>query len=134
VAVGRDLQVARSRSCARRSSRKAAVGRDLQGLAKSNRTDADLLSRLGFEPPRLWEVWLPPPAVRQQREWRRYRMALVRTQTGLKNRAHAILHRYGLFPEVVKLFSATGRRWLRQPPCAPRRTPKSPRSDCPVRT
>lgn len=94
------------------SSRKVAAWRDLHGLAKSNRTDADLLSLLGFEPARLWEVWLPPPAVRQQREWLRYRMTLVQLQTGLKNRVHAILHRHGLFPEVVKLFGCAGRRWL----------------------
>lgn len=96
------------------SSRKVAAWRKLHGLAKSNRTDADLLSLLGFEPPRLWEVWLPPPAVRQQREWLRYRMTLVHLQTGLKNRVHAILHRHGLFPDVVKLFGAAGRRWLQR--------------------
>ena len=96
------------------SSRKVAAWRELHGLAKSNRTDADLLSLLAFEPTRLWEVWLPPPAVRQQREWLRYRMTLVQLQTGLKNRVHAVLHRHGLFPEVVKLFGCTGRRWLQQ--------------------
>jgi transposase len=94
------------------SSRKVAAWRDLHGMAKCDRTDADLLSLLGFEPARLWEVWLPPPAVRQQREWLRYRMTLVRLQTGLKNRVHAILHRHGLFPGVVKLFGCAGRRWL----------------------
>jgi transposase len=96
------------------SSRKVALWRNLHGLAKCNRTDADLLSQLAFEPPRLWEVWLPPAAVRQQREWLRYRMTLVRVQTSLKNRVHAILHRHGLFPDVVKLFTASGRRWLQQ--------------------
>lgn len=96
------------------SSRKVAQWRDLHGLAKSNRTDADLLSLLGFEPARLWEVWLPPPAVRQQREWLRYRMSLVHMQTALKNRIHAILHRHGLFPEVVHLFGVAGRRWLQR--------------------
>jgi transposase len=96
------------------SSRKVAAWRDLHGLAKCNRTDADLLSLLAFEPQRLWEVWLPPPEVRQQREWLRYRMTLVQTQTGFKNRIHAILHRHGLFPDVVKLFGCAGRRWLQQ--------------------
>lgn len=96
------------------SSRKVAAWRDLHGLAKCNRTDADLLSLLGFEPARLWEVWLPPSAVRQQREWLRYRMTLVQLQTGLKNRMHAILHRHGQFPDVTHLFGVTGRRWLQQ--------------------
>ena len=96
------------------SSSKAATWRQLHGLVKCDRTDADLLSQLAFEPSRLWEVWLPPPEVRAQREWLRYRMTLVRLQTGLKNRIHAILHRHGLFPEVAKVFCATGRRWLQQ--------------------
>ena len=96
------------------SSRKVAQWRDLHGLAKCDRTDADLLSLLGFEPARLWEVWLPPPEVRQQRELLRYRMTLVQLQTGLKNRVHAILHRHGLFPDVVKLFGSTGRRCLQR--------------------
>ena len=31
-------------------------------------------------------MWLPPVEVRDQREWLRYRMSMVRLQTGLKNR------------------------------------------------
>jgi len=96
------------------SSRKTAAWRNLHGLAKCDRTDADLLSLLGFEPGQLWEVWLPPTDVRQRREWLRCRMTLVQLQTGLKNRVHAILHRHGLFPEVAKLFCGAGRRWLQQ--------------------
>lgn len=96
------------------SSRKVAAWRDLHGLAKCDRTDADLLSLLGFEPPRLWEVWLPPVDVRQQREWLRYRITLVQLQTGIKNRVHAILHRHGLFAPVIKLFGCAGRRWLQE--------------------
>lgn len=109
------------------SSRKVAAWRDLHGLAKSNRTDGDLLSLLAFEPRRLWEVWLPPPEVRQQREWLRYRMTLVHLQTGLKNRVHAILHRHGLFPEVVSLFGCRGRHWLGQLLTDPSTLPASAR-------
>jgi len=75
------------------SSRKVAAWREARGLAKSNRLDADLLSELWGQQPRWWEVWLAPPEVRDQREWLRYRMALVQIQTGLKNRIHAVLHR-----------------------------------------
>jgi transposase len=96
------------------ASRKVAGWRDLHGWPKSDRTDADLLSWLAFEPPASWAIWLPPPDVRQQREWLRYRMALVRQQTGTKNRIHAILHRHGLFCPVAKVFSVAGRRWLQQ--------------------
>lgn len=94
------------------SSSKVAAWRRARGLAKSNRTDADLLSELWSQQPRWWEVWLAPPEVREQREWLRYRMTLVRTQTGLKNRIHAILHRHGIIHEYADLFGAQGRRFL----------------------
>ncbi len=94
------------------SSKKVAAWRDARGLAKSNRTDADLLSELWSQEPRWWEVWLAPPEVRSQREWLRYRMTLVRLQTGLKNRIHAVLHRHGIVHGESDLFGASGRRFL----------------------
>ena len=94
------------------SSRKVAAWRDARGLAKSNRTDADLLSELWSQQPRWWEVWLAPREVRSQREWLRYRMTLVRLQTGLKNRIHAILHRHGIVHGESDLFGTAGRRFL----------------------
>jgi transposase len=39
-------------------------------------------------------------------------MALVRTQTGIKNRIHAILHRHGIVHDFRDLFGAAGRRFL----------------------
>jgi hypothetical protein len=89
-----------------------AAWREARGLPKSNRVDADLLSELWGQQPRWWEVWLAPPEVRDQREWLRYRMALVRIQTGLKNRIHAVLHRHGLVHEFADLFGRDGRRFL----------------------
>jgi transposase len=94
------------------SSRKVAAWRDARGMAKSNRTDADLLSELGGERERWWQVWLPPVEVRDGREWLRYRMSLVRLQTGLKNRIHAILHRHGILHDFADLFGGQGRRML----------------------
>jgi len=94
------------------SSRKVAAWRDARGLPKSNRVDADLLSELWGQQPRWWEVWLVPPVVREQREWLRHRMALVRIQTGLKNRIHAVLHRHGVVHEFSDLFGRDGRRFL----------------------
>lgn len=94
------------------SSRKVAAWRDARGMAKSNRTDADLLSELGSERERWWQVWLPPRQVRDRREWLRYRMSLVRMQTGLKNRIHAILHRHGILHDFADLFGTQGRRML----------------------
>jgi transposase len=96
------------------SSRKVAAWRKARGLAKCNRLDADLLSELPGERSRWWAIWLPPPAVRQRREWLRYRMTLVRIQTGLKNRIHALLHQHGIILDVSDLFGAAGRRALQQ--------------------
>lgn len=94
------------------NSRKVAAWRDARGIAKSNRTDADLLSELPCETEPWWEVWLAPPEVRDQREWMRYRMTLVQIQTGLKNRIHAVLHRHGIVQEHSDLFGVAGRAFL----------------------
>lgn len=94
-------------------SRKVAAWREARGIAKSNRTDADLLSELWSQQPRWWEVWLPPAEVRDQREWLRYRMTLVRLQSGLKNRIHAVLHRHGIIHGLSDLFGKEGREFLR---------------------
>lgn len=94
------------------NSRKVAAWRDARGLAKSNRIDSDLLSELWSQQPRWWEVWLAPPEVREQREWMRCRMSLVKMQTGLKNRIHAVLHRHGIVNEHSDLFGTKGRRML----------------------
>lgn len=102
--AGLELQLA--------SSRKVAAWRNARGIAKSNRTDADLLSELGSQTDRWWQVWLAPREVRDRREWLRYRMSLVRLQTGLKNRIHAILHRHGILHDFADLFGAQGRRML----------------------
>jgi transposase len=94
------------------SSRKVAGWRDTRGLAKSNKIDADLLSELWDQKPRWWEVWLAPQEVRDRRELLRHRMSLVRMQTGVKNRIHALLHRHGIVSEFSDLFGVAGRRFL----------------------
>ena len=94
------------------SSGKVAAWRKARGMAKSNRKDADLLSELWSEHGRWWEVWLAPPQVREQREYLRYRMTLVRTQTAFKNRIHAILHPRGILCEQSDLFGRDGRQFL----------------------
>jgi transposase len=95
------------------SSRKTAGWRVARGMAKNNKIDADLLSELWSQPERWWEVWLAPPEVRDQREWLRYRMSLVRMQTGLKNRIHATLHRHGVLHEFSDLFGKKGMAFLK---------------------
>jgi transposase len=102
------------------SSRKVAAWRDGRGIARSNKTDADLLGELWNEKRTLkhgvlkhwWEVWLAPQEVRDQRELLRHRMGLVQTQTQVKNRIHATLHRHGILIELTDLFGVEGRRFL----------------------
>ena len=96
------------------SGRKVAAWREARGIAKNNKLDADLLSELWAQPGRRWwEVWLAPPEVRDQREWLRYRMTLVKMQTGLKNRVHATLHRHGIVHPFADLFGKAGRVFLK---------------------
>lgn len=94
------------------NSRKLAAWRTARGLAKADRTDADLLSELWSQQPRWWEVWLAPPEVRDQRESMRFRMSLVAMQTRLKNQIHAILHRHGIVQPHADLFGRHGRQLL----------------------
>jgi transposase len=94
------------------NSTKVAAWRRARGLAKTNRLDGDLLSGLWLESERWWEVWLAPRAVRSRREWLRYRITLMRLQTSLKNRVHAILHMHGVLHDFSDLFGVDGRRFL----------------------
>ena len=96
------------------SGAKTKGWRQSLGKAKNNRLDADLLSTLWREPDPWWEVWLAPPAVRQQREWLRYRMGLVQTQSVCKNRVQAVLHRHGILHPHSDLFGVQGRQLLKQ--------------------
>jgi transposase len=94
--------------------RKVDKWRDARGMAKTNTIDADLLSELWPQQPRWWEVWLAPQSVRDQREWLRYRMALVQVQTMTKCRIHATLHRHGILHSFSDLFGRKGRAFLQQ--------------------
>lgn len=74
---------------------------DARGLA--------LLLRNGTLP----SVWIPPAALRDQRELPRMRMALVEVRTMLKNRIHATLAKYAIqIEEVSDLFGVRGRTLL----------------------
>lgn len=86
--------------------------RKARGWAKTNQKDADLLSLLPEERTNWWEVWLAPPAVRDRREWMRYRTDLVQVQTAAKCRIQAVFHRHGVFHEFSDLFGSAGRMFL----------------------
>src|SRR5574341_248988 len=76
---------------------------------KTDKLDARGLNRLqctGTLP----TVWIPPGALRDQRDLPRTRMVMTRERTRLKNRIHATLAKYGLRLEGASdLF---GRQWL----------------------
>jgi len=88
--------------------------RKARGWAKTNKKDADLISLLPFETTEWWEVWRAPRDVRNCREKMRFRGDLVGLQTMVKNRIHAIFHRYGIFHEFSDLFGGKGRKFLAQ--------------------
>jgi transposase len=79
--------------------------------AKTDRCDSDRLGKFqlrGILP----ESYLAPPEVRQRRERTRYRMALSALRTAVKNRAQAILHRFGILHDFSDLFGKAGRQFL----------------------
>jgi transposase len=88
--------------------------RKARGQVKTNSKDADLLSLLPAEADNWWQVWLPPPEVRDKREYLRYRSSLVKLQTQTKNRIQAHFHRLGVFHDFADLFGTQGRRFLLQ--------------------
>ena len=79
---------------------------------KTDKLDANGLAtllRVGSLP----TVWLPPAALRDQRELPRTRMAFTALRTSIKNRIHSLLAKYNLSPEDgSQLFSKKGRSWL----------------------
>lgn len=96
---------------------KVADAQKARGIAplacKTDRIDCCVLAqlgRLGLVP----EIWLPDPAVCQERERVRFRLHLVRHRVALKNRVHAILFQHGLPTPTGDLFGPGGRRRLGQ--------------------
>jgi transposase len=87
----------------------------LMGLVnKTDKLDAKGLATLlrnGTVP----AVWIPPGALRDQRELPRLRMTFVRVRTALKNRIHAAFAKYGIaLSDVSDVFGAKGRQILEQ--------------------
>ncbi|HEX2648008.1 MAG TPA: IS110 family transposase [Candidatus Dormibacteraeota bacterium] len=83
-------------------------------INKTDRLDArglNQLQRNGTLP----TVWIPPGALRDQRDLPRTRMVLVRQRAQLKNRIHASLAKYALHDrDMSDLFGVSGRALLRQ--------------------
>jgi transposase len=85
--------------------------RRMQGRHKTNEKDARglaMLLRNGTLP----DVWIPPAALRDQRELLRWRMFLSQTRARMKNRIHAVLQRYNRTVDYADLFGDAGRAEL----------------------
>jgi transposase len=87
----------------------------VKGLApltcKTDRIDARVLADLSWRD-LIPAIWMPPPAVRGERELARFRMHLVKHRTALKNRIHSTLLTHGVPRLMSDLFGTEGRRLL----------------------
>lgn len=82
-----------------------------QARIKSDVLDALVLAQL-LASRFICDVWVPSSSVREQRALAAHRATLRRQTTQVKNRLHALLHRYNLRCPVKSLFSTEGRAWL----------------------
>lgn len=78
---------------------------------KTDRIDARVLAELSRRD-LVPGVWIPPQAVRGERERARFRIHLVKHRTGLKNRIHSGLIAHGQPCRVSDLFGVKGRQTL----------------------
>jgi transposase len=83
-----------------------------ESVTKCDRIDADILSELACSQLKLPRCYISDDEEFALREHLRGRSDLVRVQTMLKNRVHAVLHRRGILSPKGNLFTRTGRLWL----------------------
>lgn len=87
----------------------------LGSINKTDKLDVRGLNRLQ-QTGTLPTVWIPPAAVRDQRELPRTRMVFAAWRTSLKNRIHSVLDKYGLqdqFTGISDIFGTRARPTLR---------------------
>jgi transposase len=85
-----------------------------ESVTKCDRLDADVLNELTRSNLKLPSCYLPDDEVFGLREHLRARSDLVKLQTMIKNRIHALLHRRGILKPAGNLFTRSGRAWLGQ--------------------
>jgi len=64
-------------------------------------------------------IWVPSPAVRDQRALVAQRRKMTSLATQAKNRLHSLLHRHHLLPPAGQLFSPDKRSWWQSLPLSP---------------
>lgn len=82
-----------------------------EARVKTDKVDATILAHL-LRTDLLPTAYIPPREVRDSRELLRYRAALVRIRTAVKNRVHALLVKNRLLPRCSDVFGRQGRAWL----------------------
>jgi transposase len=78
---------------------------------KNDRVDSEILAHL-LRTNLIPQSYIPPREIRDLRELLRYRVGLIRIQTIMKNRIHAILSKNGLIFPFSNIFSNKGIKWL----------------------
>jgi transposase len=82
-----------------------------EAKVKTDKVDSATLAHL-LRADLIPAAYIPPREIRDLRELLRYRAALVRLQTMVKNRIHAILLKHGYQAPVSDAFGVRGREWL----------------------
>jgi len=80
---------------------------------KTDRIDSEVLAHL-LRANLIPEAYVPPREIRDLRDLVRHRTALVRVQTSIKNRIHAILTREGIHHNFSDLFGKAGTEFLKK--------------------
>jgi transposase len=89
-----------------------------EAKVKTDKVDSAILAHL-LRADLIPAAYIPPREIRDLRELLRYRAALVRLQTMVKNRIHAILLKHGYQAPVRDVFGVRGREWLATIPLRP---------------
>jgi len=82
-----------------------------EAKVKTDKVDSTILAHL-LRTDLVPAAYIPPREIRDLRELLRYRAALVKLQTMLKNRVHSILLKNGYQSPYTDTFGVQGRAWL----------------------
>ena len=82
-----------------------------EAKVKTDKVDSTILAHL-LRTDLVPAAYIPPREIRDLRELLRYRAALVKLQTMVKNRVHSILLKHGYQSPYTDVFGTQGRAWL----------------------
>ncbi len=82
-----------------------------EAKVKTDKVDSTILAHL-LRTDLVPAAYIPPREIRDLRELLRFRAALVRLQTMVKNRIHSILLKHGYQSPYTDTFGVKGRAWL----------------------